>query len=200
MITCMGAQLTMPSYRATSLILAFALLEASCQSTASRPCDPFLEALIPPLSALPSGTGLGNPDRGISAESRAHPTAVCGTTGSIPGGGVAVINLYQFQDPTAAKHGYDNLVETAQWANPDFYTPIIPNAIAVANLSPDDIWNGCFSSIVDGDSRCRVVARYADFVYWLSLSHLEDAGLTEADLPPIMSAMENNIISSRQRP
>ena len=190
----------MPSYRATSLILAFAILVASCQSTASRPCDPFLEALIPALSDFPSGTGLGNPDRGVSAESGAHPTAVCSTSGSIPGGGVVTLNLYQFQDPMAAKHGYDSLADIAQWANPDFFTPIIQDAINVANLSPDDIWNGCYSSLVDGDSRCRVVARYDDLAYWLSLSHLEDAGLTEADLPPIMSELEHNIKSATQRP
>ena len=177
------------------LTLCAAMFAVACGYDSSRPCDPDLQAFLPGEEAFPDGTGFDTPNRGVSPESGASPSAVCSTAASIAGGGGAIVNLYRFETLTSAEEGYKNLMGRAQHFNAEYDTPYTAPGISTISFAADRMWIGCSTSKVDADTSCRAVAQYRSHVYWLSLSHLEAAALTEADLAKVMQETEEKLLT-----
>lgn len=187
-------------WRLISLLTLCAVMFAvACGYDSSRPCDPDLQALLPGEEAFPHGAGFDTPDRGVTIESQAGPSGVCSTGASIPGGGGAIVNLYRFETITSAEEGYKNLMGRAQHFNPEYDNPYTAPGISTSSFAADRMWVGCSTSKVDADTSCRAVAQYRSHVYWLSLSHLEAAALTEADLARVMQGIEKKLLTYEPR-
>lgn len=167
------------------------LLAGACRQMPDRPCTASLIELMPKPDTFAADAGMTTPDRGVSAESGAHPSSVCSVGYSLRGGTIATLNLYKFEEPSAAETGFKNLAAVAGSINPDFDTPVEPLEVTDAAPHADGLYIECHMRA--GDTYCTVVARYAVTTYWLSVSHLAASGFTEADLARVVDALDGRL-------
>jgi hypothetical protein len=137
---------------------------------------------------------MSTPDRGVSVESRAHPTGVCHAWYQIPAATIATLNLYAFEDIAAADAGYQTLADSASAINPEYDVPTESPDVSTAAPDADALHVACAARV--GNAWCIVVSRYGHRVYWLSVSHLAPSGLTKDDLYRLVQAMNSKLMSS----
>lgn len=185
--------MTSPLWRQGTAALVL-VLAGACGQNASRPCIPLLAELIPDSDIFAVDAGMTTPDRGVSVESGARPSSVCSVGYSLPGGTIATLNLYVFEEPGAAEAGFGNLAAVAGSINPAFDTAQAPLEVSDAAPHADSLYAECH--VRAADTYCTVVARYAIHTYWLSVSHLDASGFTQEDISRVVEVLESKLMPS----